>query len=148
MRSLGDVFARSIVMDPPSQDIADRKPVWDSMQNFWMDTDPAILLRGAARTCARSKYTIADLEAIYWNEVRPAVSFNLRTPVPEWVGFEINWLVERVLAKQRFGAPLPMKWLHWYENSWWRKLRDRVLELRSKDRTGTLADTDVSERSR
>ena len=31
-------------MRPPGEDIEDRAPVWDYMQNFWMDTDPAILL--------------------------------------------------------------------------------------------------------
>jgi hypothetical protein len=120
------------MMDPPAQDVEDRKPIWDFMQNFWMDTDPAILLPRVAEVCARSKYTMADLEAIYWNEVHPAVRFNMwMFPAPEWAGFEINWLVERVLRKHRYGARLPIKRLHPYANGWWQKLRSRISELRA-----------------
>jgi hypothetical protein len=120
-------------MDPPAQDVEDRKPIWDFMQNFWMDTDPEILLPRVAEVCARSKYTMAELEAIYWNEVRPAVSFNMwMLPAPEWAGFEINWLVERILRKHRYGSRLPIRWLHPYADGWWQKLHRRISELRPR----------------
>ena len=119
-------------MDAPENNLPDRKPIWDFMQNVWMDTDPGILLPRVAEMCARSKYSVDDLEAIFWNEVRPAVSFNLcMLPAPEWAGFEINWLTDRVLRKHRYGRSLPIKWLHPYANSWWQKLRGRILEIRA-----------------
>lgn len=43
-------------MDPPAQDVEDRKPIWDFMQNFWMDTDPAILLPRVAEVCEIKVY--------------------------------------------------------------------------------------------
>lgn len=122
-------------MRPPHEDIQDRAPVWDHMQNFWMDTDPSIFLADVARACAESKYSLAELEAIFWNEVRPAVSFNMGAlPAPEWVGFEIEWLKERVLRKSRFGKPLPRKWLHPYPESWWRKLSAGIVQHRNDAR--------------
>lgn len=105
------------------------------MQNFWMDTDPSFLLAGIAHICADSKYTLEELEAIYWNEVRPAVSFNMvMFPAPEWAGFEIEWLKERVLRKSRFGKPLPRKWLHPYSSRWWRELHAGIVQRRGEAR--------------
>ncbi|WP_147300560.1 DUF7079 family protein [Lysobacter silvisoli] len=118
-------------MRPPDQDLDDRAPVWDAMQYFWMDTDPAYVLAGAARTCAASKYSLDELEAIYWNEVRPAVAFNLSAgPAPEWAGFELEWLKQRVLAKSRYGRRLPWHWLQPETARWWRELRDAIVEAR------------------
>ncbi|UHQ24718.1 hypothetical protein LVB77_08540 [Lysobacter sp. 5GHs7-4] len=119
-------------MQPPDQDLADRAPVWDAMQYFWMDTDPAQVLAGAARTCAGSNYSLDELEAIYWNEVRPAVAFNLRAgPAPEWAGFELEWLTQRILAKSRYGRGLPWRWLRPDTAHWWRELRTAVVACRS-----------------
>lgn len=116
----------------PSEDLEDRSRIWDYMQNFWMDTDPEILLPEVARICAESKYSLEELEAIYWNEVRPAVKFNLfMFPAPEWAGFELEWLKKRILEKQRYGKPLPWKCLSPYANSWWQKLKIAVLNQRS-----------------
>lgn len=36
----------------PSEDIEDRSLIWDYMQNFWMHTDPLILLPEVARVSA------------------------------------------------------------------------------------------------
>ena len=124
-------------MNPPDLDIEDRTPVWDYMQTFWMDTDPSILLPEIARVCAESKYTLEELEAIFWNEVRPAVRFNMaRMPAPEWAGFEIEWLRKRVLRKSRFGKPLPRRWLHRYASNWWRRLAGEIVQRRNKPEAG------------
>jgi hypothetical protein len=118
-------------MQSPELDIEDRKPIWDLMQYFWMDTDPNILLPKIVEVCVNSKYSLGDIEAIFWNEVYPAVSFNmLLFPAPEWAGFEINWLVERILKKNRYGRRLPWRWLSPYSNSWWKKLSAEILDKR------------------
>ena len=109
--------------------------MWDHLQNFWMDTDPSIFLADITRACAMSKYSLEELEAIFWNEVRPAVSFNIAMlPAPEWAGFEIDWLKARVLRKSRFGKPLPRKWLYPYSASWWCKLSAGIVQHRSDER--------------
>jgi hypothetical protein len=120
-------------MEPPDRDLEDRKVIWDVMQNFWMDTDPAMLLPQVVEVCAASKYSIDELELIYWNEVRPAVAFNLwMIPAPEWAGFEIGWLTERILKKHRFGKPLPWKWLHRDAEAWWSRLRAAIIARRDE----------------
>lgn len=114
-------------MDHPSDDLEHRALLWDQLQMFWMDTDPAVLLGSIADACAESKYSLAEIERIFWNEVRPAVAFNLAMlPAPEWAGFELEWLTARVLKKHRFGRRLPWKFLHPYSASWWRRLRVEI----------------------
>src|SRR5580692_7565286 len=59
----------SFRMLPPEQDLADRRPIWNVLQMFWMDTDPEEELEYAARVCAGSKYSVPEIEEIFWNEV-------------------------------------------------------------------------------
>lgn len=117
-------------MLPPDQDEADRRPVWDALQVFWLDTDPGPVLRSAAEICAGSKYSMEEMEAIFWNEVRPALQSNLRSVAGEWGGFEINWLSRRILETHRFGRRLPVRTFHPSTNEWWTKLREEIERLR------------------
>ncbi|HSX61884.1 MAG TPA: hypothetical protein VLF18_16965 [Tahibacter sp.] len=117
-------------MKPPADDLDARSRIWDQMQYFWMDTDPACLLPQIARVCAESAYSIEELEAIFWNEVRPAVAFNLLSAAPEWRGFEIQSLQRRILAKHRYGRPLPWRRLHADARKDWESLRAAVAALR------------------
>jgi hypothetical protein len=118
-------------MKHPADDLDDRSRLWDQLQYFWMDTDPAVLLPHVARVCAESKYTLDELEAIFWNEVRPAVAFNLRIPTaPEWAGFDLEWLTARVLATHRYGRPLPWRWLYREDRAWWDRLAEAIRRLR------------------
>ena len=121
-------------MEHPKNDIKDRSKIWDNMQMFWMDTDPGLLIDNIAEVCFKSKYSIDELEHIFWNEVRPAVTFNLlMLSAPEWNGFEITWLENRILKKHKFGKRLPRKWLHHYSNSWWQKLKKKIENLEQKN---------------
>ena len=117
-------------MAPPEQDLADRRPVWDALQMFWMDTDPELFLENAAEVCARSKYSIEEIEAIYWNEVQPAVEFNLKSVVGEWTGFDLHWLTARILEKHRFGRSMHGRWRNREAASWWERLRTAIVSLR------------------
>jgi hypothetical protein len=119
---------------PPEQDLHDRGLLWNQMQMFWMDTDPAIFLDEIATACADSKYTIDELAAIYWNEVRPAVSFNmLMLPAPEWAGFDAAWLRDKVLETHRFGRRLPLAWFDTYGRGWWRRLAEAIASRRGAE---------------
>ena len=119
-------------MLPPDQDESDRRPIWDQLQMFWMDTDPEFFLKGAAEVCARSKYSLSEIEEIFWNEVRPAVKFNLLSVAGEWRGFEIGWLSQRILQEHRFGRRLPIKLLHPDSKLWWLKLLAEIERVRKK----------------
>jgi len=128
------------VLEPPDRDLEERAVVWEWMQHFWMDTDPLPLFSRIVDVCARSKYSLHDLESIYWNEVMPAVAFHLwLLPAPAWAGLESDALQGRVLKKHRFGKKLPRRWLHPYANEWWKKLRAAVSEKRESE-TVQLSD--------
>lgn len=116
----------------PEDDLEARRPLWDLMQMFWMDTDLAREVAATAQACADSKYTVAELKRIFLNEVRPAVSFNLVSgPAPEWAGFESGWLVARILKVHRFHKRLPMKLLHPYAYKWWGELERDIMRRRA-----------------
>ena len=115
-----------LAMHPPEQDVTGRQPIWDALQVFWMDTDPGIDLEAVAHTCAHSKYSLADIEQIFWNEVRPAVEFNLHSLAGEWAGFEIAWLTQRILATHRFGKRLPGRYVDGQATYWWKRLADCI----------------------
>lgn len=113
-------------MKHPKDDIEDRTPVWDALQDLFMDTDVTLSYEGIVRVCTASKYSINELEAILYNEVLPAVRFNMFLfPAPEWAGFEINWLVNRILKKHRFGKRRPLL-LRFYTYSHWKKIKPAI----------------------
>lgn len=113
-------------MQSPENDINDRTPVWDALQMLFMDTDVTLSYDYIVDVCGSSKYSADDIEAILFNEVMPAVRFNmLMLPAPEWCGFETEWLKKRVLKKHRFGKRRPL-WFRLYTNSHWKTLRPRV----------------------
>ena len=117
----------------PADDLEARAPIWDQMQMFWMDTDPAFEIEETARVCATSKYSIEELKQIFLNEVRPAVSFNLYSGLaPEWTGFELKWLSDRILKTHRHGRRLPFKILNSYAYSWWAKLEVAIEKERQR----------------
>lgn len=117
----------------PEHDLQDRQPVWDAMQILFMDTDPDLFVDSIARTCAASKYSLDELEAILFQEVLPACRFNLFTlPGGEWRGFELEWLTARILEKHRFGKRRPLI-LRRYTRDHWEKIRGRISALRDLD---------------
>ena len=61
-------------MKKPEDDLEARKVVWDAMHVLWLDTDvDEIYLPTSAAQCAKTAYTIAELEQIFWHEVYPVM---------------------------------------------------------------------------
>jgi hypothetical protein len=119
-------------MKHPKDDIPVRTPIWDSLQMLFMDTDADGFLESMTEVCARSPYSIEEIEQILFNEVLPACRLNLfLLPAPEWAGFETGWLVDRVLTKHRFGRRRPII-LRRYTAGWWQRLRP-MIERRRRD---------------
>lgn len=118
-------------MKHPEHDIADRAPIWDCMQDLFMDTDVTLSYGVIAKRCAESKYGIDELEKILFNEVLPALRFNMFSlPAPEWAGFQTEFVVRRVIEKQRFGKSRP--WLlRRYTQQHWNILKSKIEEKRS-----------------
>jgi len=93
---------------------------------LYMDTDVTLSYDHIVEACTSSKYSLEELDSILYNEVMPAVRFNmLMLPAPEWCGFELTWLKQQILKKHRFGKRRPM-FFRFYTNRHWRKLRGRI----------------------
>jgi hypothetical protein len=117
-------------MHHPEQDIKQRSPIWNVMQDLYMDTEVTSSYQYIARVCAQSNYTLIELEEILFNEVLPAVRFNMfALPAPEWTGFEISWLVARILKKHRFGKRKPII-LRRYTAEHWCEISPLIIEYR------------------
>jgi len=115
----------------PEKDLEDRKPIWDVMQVVWMDTDVSYEYENIATVCANSKYSMEELEKIYWNEVYLAVRANLWIPVaPEWAGYHLDWLTSHVLKKNKFGRKSLKSRFRFYSFGPWEKIRLLILQKR------------------
>jgi hypothetical protein len=113
-------------MKHPQDDLPARIPVWECLQMFFMDTDPALFLEDMAAVCGGSAYDIEEIEEILFNEVLPACRFNMfLLPAPEWAGFETTWLTARILKKHRFARSRPLI-LRRYTSAWWQRLRPMI----------------------
>src|SRR5438093_9064114 len=98
-----------MTLESPAQDIERRRPVWDAMQMLYMDTSLSHELSGIVEVCAASPYTEDQLREILLREVFPACRFNgLSWPAPEWSGFDLDWLTNRVLETHRHGRRIPL----------------------------------------
>ena len=114
----------------PAKDEADRILIWDAFQLLYMDTDVTLSYDHIVKICSESKYQIDELESILFNEVLPALRFNMYAlPAPEWTGFETTWLKQRILDKHRFGRNKPMIG-RFYTNRHWKKLKPRIITAR------------------
>ncbi len=126
-------------MKPPEQDIENRKPVWDVLQMIYMDTDVDLELPYIARICAASPYSLEELKDILFKEVFPACRSNFYYPVaPEWKGYQIDWLTQTILKKQRHGKTSRLILFHAYTASYWRKLEQQIRKIREDEQSATL----------
>jgi hypothetical protein len=86
-------------MLPPELDLEHRKPVWQALSCLFLDTElQETDYRHIAQTILASGYAPAEVETILWDEVFPAVECNVRNPAGEWIGFDTDWLQERILS--------------------------------------------------
>lgn len=99
---------------------------------IYMDTDVELEYPHMAKACAESPYSIEELKEILFKEVFPACRSNFYYPVaPEWSGYEINWLTDRILKKHRHGKRFPLIIFHSMTTQCWNKLKANIITLRS-----------------
>ncbi|GAB5471041.1 MAG: hypothetical protein Kilf2KO_40710 [Rhodospirillales bacterium] len=99
------------------------------MHVLWLDrpVEPCDL-QAAARGCAVSAYSLAELEAIYWHEVYPAMRHNLMpfSTAGAWQEVDDGALTEAVLKHYRFGRRLWFKRWRRYAFDHWQALRTLI----------------------
>ena len=99
-------------MQPPNQDIDNRAPVWEALSNLFLDTDlEPYDYEHIARACDHSPYSLAELEAILFNEVWPVFKANLSSVAGEWAGWNRDDIVDEIIKTYKTTWRLP-----WYLN--------------------------------
>lgn len=86
-------------MTPPDQDLERRRPVWDALSCFFLDTeldDPQH--QEIAAILVASGDSPSEIQSILWEEVYPVVADNLRCMVGVWNGFDLDWMQAEILS--------------------------------------------------
>lgn len=74
-------------------------PVWDALSSLFLDTDISLERSWRARILAQSPYSIAELEEILTEEVRPVCWWNMLAVAGPWAGFDLEWLRDSILRQ-------------------------------------------------
>ena len=89
-------------MTPPDQEVERRRPVWDALSSFFLDTElDDDQHREIAQTIVASGYSPSEIQMILWDEVYPVVESNLRSFAGDWNGFDLDWMQQQILSGPR-----------------------------------------------
>lgn len=124
-------------MNESKFNIAERKPIWIALSEFYLDTELQVSnFRQIAKKIIESPYSIEEVKIINKYEVFPVLQPNLLSVAGEWTGFEEEWLVTRItdsLAKRtmlkKSGIEISYLAFHWMQEDYWEKLEKVYLEL-------------------
>jgi hypothetical protein len=115
--------------------IEERLPVWEARSDFFLDNE---LQSGdyerIARALAATRFTEDEIEEILICEVCPVCRSNTLSPAGEWLGFNSDWLKEKIAP--RCGERLKWKFLFKLSHGWmyvsqWKKVRKLIMEARA-----------------
>ena len=77
----------------PADQLARRRPVWEAMSDFFLDTELDDARLGEIAAILRvSGYTISELEDILATEVAPLLYKNVLAPAGAWSSFDTGWI--------------------------------------------------------
>lgn len=95
-------------MRHPSVDLENRRPVWDAMSEFYLDTElDADDLERIANVLRSSVYGEAELDLIMFDEVFPVLIPNLHSVAGEWAGYDLDSLEAAILERRNRRLKLP-----------------------------------------
>lgn len=113
------------------KEVIARQPIWAAMSELYLDNDDRPF-DSVATICAKSAFSLDELERILFEDVHPVLSPNLSPVGLEWDGFDQAWLIERI----QVGSPSLLlrrapfqKWIRRWVFPW-RDLRGRIVALR------------------
>ncbi|WP_125419511.1 DUF7079 family protein [Hymenobacter rigui] len=86
-----------------------RRPVWVALADLYLDTELQEQdFQRIATVCAESGFSWAEIQLINYNEVAPALWFNVQDIAGEWAGWDEEWLIAHIQHSYR---PATHKWL-------------------------------------
>ena len=87
------------MIKPPAEDLERRRPVWESMSEFFLDTELSPLdHERIALALQGSGYSDVELDTILWREICPVLWYNVTPVAGEWGGFDMQRVEERILG--------------------------------------------------
>ena len=102
-------------MNPAACEIGCRRPVWAALSNLFLDNElESPDLNHIAAVVAASPYTVEEVEDILFDEVYPVLVVNLKSVIGEWAGFDLVWLEEQILLRERSIFKLP-RWMQTHQ---------------------------------
>lgn len=112
-----------------ASELAIRRPLWIALSDLYLDTVPD--WDRIAEQCARSPFSIPEVQRILFDDVHPVVHLNLWSAAGVWQGFDEDWLVASIVSRKR----RPWFRLAWLEERRypWRELKPRIIALRPGD---------------
>jgi hypothetical protein len=113
-------------MTPPHQEVERRRPVWQALSAFFLDTDlDDEWHRHIAQVIVASGYSPAEIQTILWDEVYPVLQSNLCNLVGEPAGFDLDWMQQQILSGlhrrtllMRVAGALPYSSAHMVRKAW------------------------------
>ena len=120
-----------------SNDTSDpREPVWVALSTLYLDTDIDALMPECAQTLAASPYSRDQLEQILFDEVHPALVYNLMSAAGVWDGFDRAWLCAHIRQRNAaWWAPIHLaRWLRRADiRAQWQRLDAIIRALRASE---------------
>ncbi|MCA8831198.1 DUF7079 family protein [Hymenobacter pini] len=85
-----------------------RRLVWVALADLYLDTElKEHDFHRIATVCAESGFSWAEIQLINYNEVAPALWFNVQDIAGAWAGWNEEWLTTHI---QQCYRPAPRKW--------------------------------------
>jgi hypothetical protein len=111
-----------------------REDIWISLSDLYLDTDVEPFIEPCAQLLAESAFSRDELARMLFEEVHPALVFNLLSVAGEWGSFDREWLCGRILRQRSAWSPrvwLGRRLLRRIPRTLWPRLDEIIVRLRS-----------------
>jgi len=123
-----------VAMKPASDDLDNRRPVWDALSELFLDVEllPDDFQR-LGKNLSASPYAINEFEKILYGEVYPVCIWNLLDIAGVWQGFDTDSLQEAILNHNRSWLKIPrfVRVGRWMIRKEWSKTKEVIHEHRN-----------------
>ena len=122
------------MMRPATEDISERRPVWEALSDLFLDTElQPYHYTPIASVLAGSPYSLEEIKTILIDEVYPVLIWNLQTVAGEWAAFDGDRLQAAILKRNQswFKPPRWMHIGHWMIREDWKKIIEIFKQQRS-----------------
>ncbi|GEO23520.1 DUF7079 family protein [Cyclobacterium qasimii] len=122
-------------MNPTETDIANRKPIWEALSKFYLDTElQEEDFKEICKTFHKSPYDLEEIMDIDRYEVFPVLQMNLLSVAGEWEGFDKDWLFskcqknykKRTSRLFKFWYRANNRLWYWMKKDYWERVKKEM----------------------